>query len=463
MPFLRSISGLRATLGDELTPSVIADYVAAFAAYLPEGSITVGRDGRPSGLWIERVVCGTLAACGRNVQMLGLAPTPTVQLFSEHEGIAGGISITASHNPVEWNGMKFFNGRGLYLNAAENQAFWRIVDEKKFSFTPKQHGGTVTLHSDPAAHHIEAILNLPLFTPDALSRIRSRKFRVVVDAVNCSGSFIVPQLLERLGCTVIPLYCDGSGDFPHTPEPLPQHLSNLCAAVLEHHADLGVAVDPDADRLVLINERGEAVWEEYTITLCTLAVLSNKAAFGGHPSSNVDAPVVTNLSTTQAMADVAARFGVETLRTAVGEINVVNAMLEHGSLIGGEGSGGIIVPRCHAGRDALVGAALVLLLMAQSEHSTLSAIVASLPHYAMSKHKKDFAGSPEAIFAVVRKQFPDAEINTDDGLRLAFANGHAASWLHLRTSNTEPIIRVIAEAPTEAAARQLAESCLHSI
>jgi phosphomannomutase len=471
MPFLRSISGLRATLGDALTPDVIAEYAAAFAAYLPDGSIVVGRDGRPSGLWIERVVCGTLAACGRNVQTLGLVTTPTVQLFAEQDGIAGGISISASHNPVEWNGMKFFNGRGLYLSAEENQAFWRIVDEKKFFFTPKQHGGAIALHHNPVAHHIEAVLKLPLFTPDAINSIRARGFRVVVDAVNCSGSFIVPQLLEHLSCEVVRLYCDGSGDFPHTPEPLPQHLSSLCAAVREHHADLGVAVDPDADRLVLINERGEAVWEEYTITLATLAVLSNKALFAGHPASNIHAPVVTNLSTTQAMADVAAQFGVETLRTAVGEINVVNAMLAHGSLVGGEGSGGIIVPRCHAGRDALVGVALVLLLMAQSEHSNLSAIVASLPQYAMSKHKKDFTGNPDAIFATVRKQFPEAQMNTDDGLHLSFTNDNAngrasnggASWLHLRTSNTEPIIRLIAEAPTETEANELAMACLRYI
>jgi phosphomannomutase len=489
MPFIRSISGIRATLGDALTPSVIADYVAAFAAYLPEGAVVVGRDGRPSGVWIEQIVCGTLAACGREVHVLDLVPTPTVQLFAERDGMAGGISITASHNPVEWNGMKFFNARGLYLNADENAAFWQVHDERdnththaRSRFITGQHGGEVTHITDPLQQHIEAILRLPLFTPEAVRAVQQRAFRVVVDAVNCSGSFIVPRLLETLGCEVIGVHCDASGDFPHTPEPLPENLQSLAAAVGEHRADIGIAVDPDADRLVLIDERGKAIGEEYTIVLTTLAVLMNKDFFVSTAQMNPAAPVVVNLSTTQAVADVAAKFGVKTLRTAVGEINVVNAMLQHGSLVGGEGSGGVIVPSCHAGRDALVGAALVLLLMAQTldaDTPTLSALVAAQPQYAMLKSKQGFVGGADvvtSIFAKVRAQFPTAQVNTDDGLRLDFShddgnddnddNGGSTqqkSWVHLRTSNTEPIIRAIAEAPTAAQAQTLVDACLAAI
>ncbi len=458
MAFIRSISGIRATLGDDLTPTMVAEYASAFAAYLPEGVIAVGRDGRPSGAWIENIVCGTLSACGRKVLVLGSIPTPTVQLFAEMENVAGGISITASHNPAPWNGMKFFNGRGLYLNAEENAAFWHIADKRLFSFVPRQHGGAIVSHADPSETHIDSILRLPVFTKFR-DVIRAQKFRVVVDAVNCSGSEIMPELLTHLGCEVVPLYCDSSGEFPHTPEPLPENLSALSQAVLEHKADIGIAIDPDADRLVLVDEQGNTVHEENTIVLAVKAALSNKAEF----TIVGETSVIVNLSTTQAVEDVAAMYGAITMRTPVGEINVVKAMLASGSLIGGEGSGGVIVPACHAGRDSLVGAALVLLLMAQEKlqkpHQTLSAIVAELPRYAMVKYKKDFTGSPQAIFHGVTSAFPNAIVSMDDGLRLSFGS----SWLHLRTSNTEPIIRIIAEAQTHEEADALAKQCMAHI
>ncbi|MFY8000370.1 MAG: phosphoglucosamine mutase [Candidatus Kapaibacteriota bacterium] len=460
MPFIRSISGVRATLGDALTPFVVAEYTAAFAAYLPPGIVAVGRDGRPSGQWIEKIVCATLAACGREVLELGIVPTPTVQLFSEHQAVAGGISISASHNPVEWNGMKFINGEGIFLNGEENAAFWQCLEERRFSFVTDQHGESMTTHQNPAAHHTESIMLLPVFSNSGnVELIRNQKFRIVVDAVNAAGSHFIPYLLKEFGCEVIPLYCDSTGIFPHTPEPIPENLGDLAKAVLEHKADFGVAVDPDADRLVLVDERGRVVFEEYTIVLATLSALRNKQYFG----EKADAPVVVNLSTTQSVADVAAHYGVKVIRTPVGEINVVRAMLEHGSLIGGEGSGGVILPACHAGRDSLVGTALVLLLLAQVKHErpkmTLSSIVAALPHYSMVKRKKAFSGDAAKVFDEVKNHFPGAEVNTDDGLRLTFGNG----WAHLRTSNTEPIIRVIVEAQSEAEAEKIADACMAKI
>jgi phosphomannomutase len=460
MPFIRSISGVRATLGDALTPFTIAEYTAAFASYLPDGIIAVGRDGRPSGEWIEQIVCATLSASGRDVLELGVVPTPTVQLFSEHQAVAGGISISASHNPVEWNGLKFLNGDGIFLDAAENEVFWQHVDNRTFSFIESQRGGGVTHHQNPAAHHTESIMLLPIFSNSGnVELIRNQKFRVVVDAVNSAGSHFIPYLLKAFECEVIPLYCDGTGIFPHTPEPVPANLTDLAKAVVEHKADFGIAVDPDADRLVLVDELGTVVFEEYTVVLATLAALRNKQYF----AEKADVSVVVNLSTTQSVDDVAAHYGARVIRTAVGEINVVRAMLKHGSLIGGEGSGGVILPACHAGRDSLVGTALVLLLLAQVRterpRMTLSGVIAALPHYAMVKRKKEFTGDARAVFESVKRTFPDATANTDDGLRLSFGN----SWVHLRTSNTEPIIRVIAEAQTENDAVALVDACMKAI
>jgi phosphomannomutase len=460
MPFIRSISGVRATLGDALTPFVVAEYAAAFASYLPPGIVAVGRDGRPSGEWIEDIVCATLSAAGRDVLELGVVPTPTVQLFSEHQAVAGGVSITASHNPVEWNGMKFLNGDGIFLDAAENEKFWHCVDNRMFSFTSEQRGGGVTHHQNPASHHTESIMLLPIFSNSGnVDLVRKQKFTVVVDAVNSSGSHFIPYLLKAFECDVIPLYCDGTGIFPHTPEPVPANLTELAKAVAHHNADFGVAVDPDADRLVLVDERGHMVFEEYTVVLAALAALRNKEYFGDGGSTSV----VVNLSTTKSIEDVAARYGAHVIRTAVGEINVVRAMLENNSLIGGEGSGGVILPACHAGRDSLVGVALVLLLLAQVRterpRMTLSGVIGALPQYSMVKRKKEFSGDTDAIFKNVKECFPKAGVNTDDGLRLTFEH----SWVHLRTSNTEPIIRVIAEAATENDANALADTCMDCI
>lgn len=456
MAFIRSISGVRATLGDDMLPWRITEYAAAFSALLPEGDIVVGRDGRPSGEWIEHLVCGTLSACGRNVVRLGIVPTPTVQLFAERSGTAGGIAITASHNPEQWNGLKFLNGQGVFLDADENRALWDILDTGAFRFVHTQRGGSITTAETPISTHIASILALPAFAEHTgiTGAIRKRRFRVVVDAVNCSGSTAIPELLQHFGCDIIPLYCDNSGVFPHTPEPLPENLSSLAQAVAEHKADIGLAVDPDADRLVLIDETGTPIGEENTIVIAVLAVLSNAALFGitGTPS------VAVNLSTTRAVEDVAAQFGAVVHRTPVGEINVVKAMLEHGSAIGGEGSGGVILPSSHAGRDSLVGTALLLTALAQHD-SSLSSLVATLPQYTIVKRKKEFQGETAHLFDAVERSHSSAEHSRADGLKLSFER----SWVHLRASNTEPIVRIIAEAPTRQQAEELAEAFMHTI
>lgn len=435
MPFIRSISGLRATLGDALTPAVVADYAAAFAAMLPDGDIVVGRDGRPSGCWIEDIVIGALRASGRHVRVLGMVPTPTVQLLTEHSDAVGGISITASHNPAPWNGLKFIGGDGVFLDAGQNATLWKHVDEGRFALSADQQHGTVTHSNDAIEHHVNMIMQL-----DAVrSAPKASGQTVVVDAVNCSGSVIVPALLRRMGYDVVELYCNGNGVFPHVPEPLAENLVALGEAVRDHRASLGVAVDPDGDRLVLFDEHGQPIGEELTITLATEAVLQ----------SGVEGPVVVNYSTTRCVDDVAARYGCPTFRAPVGEINVVRRMQSEQAVIGGEGSGGVIVPACHFGRDAMVGLALITSMLRSTER-TLSQAVASIPSYAMIKTKVtvDDQQAATRLLDLVAAHFDDGVISREDGVHVSYSD----RWLHVRTSNTEPILRVIVEAPDTAAA-----------
>lgn len=450
MPFIRSISGIRATVSDSLPSSLVIRYATAFARYLPEGDIIIGRDGRPSGEWIQGLIADTLAACGRNVHVLGIVPTPTIQLLVEHSpSAAGGISITASHNPSEWNGMKFMYSDGIFLDAEQNYRFWEIADADDSS-VPSPEKGRVIMVDDAKERHIENILALPIFTESSLAALRSRKLKVVVDAVNASGSVIVPHLLERLGCEVVPLYCNESGIFPHTPEPIPQNLTQLAVAVREEKADLGIAVDPDADRLVLIDEHGHAIGEEKTIVLAAQSVLENISLFDGYSPD-----VAVNLSTSRMINDIATRHGGIVWRSAVGEVNVVRAMQAHNCIFGGEGSGGVILPACHYGRDSLVGIALVLHLLA-SHSATLSALSAAIPPYEMLKTKIDFGGDFGGIAVKLRKHFATATINDSDGVRFDFPG----SWVHVRSSNTEPIVRIIAEASTKEQAEELLTSAL---
>ncbi len=439
-----SISGIRGVVGTTLTPEVIAKYVAAYSETCERGPIAVGRDGRISGPPIVDIVTGTLRQMGSDVIDLGIVPTPTVALTVERLGLAGGISVTASHNPMIWNGLKFFARTGLFLNAEENKNLWAIADRGSFSYRPWDRLGSRTDRQEMREMHLQAVLEMSVLRPEV---IRKRKLKVVVDCVNASGGTVVPKLLRDLGCEVIELSCDVSGVFAHTPEPIPENLGDLASRVKAEGADVGLAVDPDADRLVVIDERGEPIGEEYTVTTAVDLVLRRELDRG-----NSNHRVVVNLSTTRAVDDVAARYGATCIRTPVGEINVAKKMVDVGSVIGGEGSGGVIYPTIHAGRDALVGVGLILQALAEFEGTT-SAWRGSLPQYAIVKGKVD-VGTLDArarLADIADSVGSTGRVNTDDGLKIDFPD----SWVHLRLSNTEPIIRIIAEAPDRAGAEAL--------
>lgn len=445
MPFIRSISGLRATLGDGLIPSVLAKYAAAFAAILPGKKVVIGRDGRPSGKWIENIISGALTAAGCEVRLIGVAPTPTVQLEVEHSDASGGIAITASHNPGEWNGLKFINCSGVFLDAEENAQLWNLVDQNILHVSNENYFFEISHDNDAIYRHIRRICNLSIIREN-LDLIKERRFKVVVDAVNSSGSAAVPELLRNFGCEVVDLFCDGSGIFPHTPEPLPENLKDLAETVKAIKADLGIAVDPDADRLVLIDEKGNPIGEEKTIALAVESAISELEYPGA---------VVVNLSTSSLTSAIAGIYGITTYRSPVGEINVVKLMKEKGAVIGGEGSGGVIYPECHFGRDSMVGIALTLKLLAK-ENKTLSEYTEALPKFYMLKLKKQFTGDISKLFSVLAENYSNGKITLSDGIRIDFDD----KWVQLRSSNTEPIIRVIAEAKDENTAKMLAEEVL---
>jgi len=440
---ITSISGIRGIPGVSLDPETISAFSAAYATLCKPGQIVLGTDGRPSGRAIKDIVRGVLVMSGRDVIDLGVVPTPTVQLRTEHSEAAGGIAITASHNPSEWNGLKFLNSAGVFLDLIQFQQLLKAKESATKSFVVYEKFGQVCKQTDALHHHIEAVLAFPGFDLDA---IKKRKFTVVVDAVNASGSRIVPEFLQELGCTVIRLHCDGTGLFPHTPEPLPQNLTGLAKAVVMHSADMGIAVDPDADRLVLYTEKGEPFGEEYTITAAVDSYLSASGK-SGHT-------VVVNLSTTRAVDDVAVGYGAEVLRSAVGEINVVEKMKISSAIIGGEGSGGVILPAIHYGRDSLIGIALVLDILARRRDS-VSSYRKSLPNYFIRKFKYSTVGiDVDVALKSVLSEFSAAKQNVDDGVRIDLDEG----WVQLRKSNTEPIIRVIAEASTDEKALILAKN-----
>lgn len=442
-PLIKSISGIRGIVGETLTPPVVAEYAASFGAWCNGGDVVIGYDGRPSGAALKDAISAALVLHGNNVVDIGMNPTPTVQLMVEKSSAAGGIAVTASHNPSEWNGMKFINARGVFLDAEENAVLFRMVDGGRATYQKWDGIGRSIINHDAADRHINAILSQPLFDIDTIKR---RRFSVVVDVVNASGSFIIPELLQSLQCSVIPLACDGSGIFLHLPEPLPSNLGALGEAVRANRADIGFAIDPDADRLVIYDELGEPFGEEYTIVTAIDSALSRSG-------SQVDRAVVVNLSTTRAVDDIAKRFNAKVIRTPVGEINVVRQMLSSGSVVGGEGSGGVIVPAVHAGRDSLAGIALVLGRLAGTGLSA-SAYRATLPGYSIFKTKFPLGNlNAPALLEKSVQAFHGERINTDDGVRIDFDDG----WVHLRTSNTEPILRLIAEAPTAESAAALAQ------
>ncbi|MBN1396883.1 MAG: phosphoglucosamine mutase [Bacteroidetes bacterium] len=453
MALMVSISGIRGVVGETLTPETIVKYASAYARYCNRGHIIIGRDGRVTGKNILDIVVSTLIQMGCDVTDLGICPTPTVALAVEKKKASGGISITASHNPIIWNGLKFFASTGLFLDADENRNFWKL-SESAAEYVPWNKQGRYVLEESFLDEHIKEVLSLSYID---ISKIKSKKFKVVLDCVNAAGGIIVPRLLKEFNCEVIPISCEVTGIFSHTPEPIPENLASLCSEVFKQKADLGIAVDPDVDRLVLINEKGEPFGEEYTIASCTEFILEKISDKNTRRHSTGTQPLktVVNLSTTRAVEDISKKYGASALRTPVGEINVAKKMKETGAVIGGEGSGGVILPDVHLGRDAIVGIALVLQHLAEFG-GTLSELKAALPQYHITKGKVDLGTlNPDAILKKLAADYSKTNsINTDDGLKIDFPE----SWVHLRKSNTEPIIRIIAEAHTKPGADELVKT-----
>jgi phosphomannomutase len=374
-----------------------------------------------------------------------------VQLAVERSDAAGGIAITASHNPKEYNGLKFIASDGVFLDAAENMNLFQVFDGGVFEFADVDEIGSITHTDSPERMHIDNILGLAMFkSGDIREKLRSKRLKVVVDAVNASGSRYVPALLREFGCEVIELFCDESGNFPHTPEPVPDNLGQLCEAVTRYKADLGAAVDPDADRLVLIDENGRPIGEEKTIVISIDSALT----FAG----GKDAAAAVNYSTSRMAEDAAQKHGARVFRSPVGEINVVRKMKDCGAIIGGEGSGGVILPESHYGRDSLAGIALTLALMARRDAS-LSQIAGSYPEYFMIKHKQPFSGEIEPLIGQIKDALSDGEAVIDDGIKINYSDG----WLQLRASNTEPIIRIMAESTSQSRSQELIDKAASEI
>jgi phosphomannomutase len=447
MSLMVSISGVRGIVGDSLTPDVVVRYVASFAEYCRGKKVVLGRDGRVTGKVIANLVSSTLLSMGSDVMVIGIAPTPTIQIAVEQLHAAGGISITASHNAIEWNGLKLIGKSGMFLTTDENNRFLSVVENNRPGYARWDKLGRQQIDDSFLRQHIDMVMSLPDLNVD---QIRERNFKVVVDCINASGGLIMPQLLRSLGCEVIEMNCDVSGVFSRAPEPLPENLAELCKRVVKEKADLGIAVDPDADRLVLITEKGEPFGEEYTITSVAQFILSHVSTH----SHKQPPTVVVNLSTTRAVDDVAKRFGAKIIRTPVGEINVAQKMKECGAVIGGEGSGGVIFPAVHFGRDAIVGAGLIMQQLAEFGGS-LSKLKASLPQYAIAKTKVevDRRVIDHVLETMARRYADEGTVDSRDGLKIDFKD----SWVHLRKSNTEPIMRIIAEASTLARSQQVVQ------
>ncbi len=434
---VKSISGIRGIVGDGLDPQNLVQLSAAFAQFCKFGKIVVGRDSRITGEYISRIVTGTLIASGCDVVDVGIVPTPTVQIYVEELKSSGGIVISASHNPNEWNALKLLNSNGTFLSPQEATEFFEL--EKNFNpkFKKWNQIGTYQFINEAYNLHIDKIINLDLIN---IEQIKRKKFKVLVDCVNGAGVDVVPKLLEKFGCEVTKLNCDHSGIFPRNPEPIPENLSDTIKVAKEGNFDLTIIVDPDVDRLVLIQENGEPFIEEYTIVLATDFVLSKQRG-----------SVCVNLSTTRAVEDIASKYNCSVFRTPVGEINVVEGMKKFGAVIGGEGSGGVIYPKLHYGRDALVGIAFTLQYLSE-KNKKLSEIKKELPAYFIVKDKFETKNvSPDLIVQRFKDEFKDQRTNEDDGLRIEFED----HWVHLRKSNTEPIIRLIVEARTESLSRKL--------
>jgi phosphomannomutase len=435
------VSGIRGIVGKDLTEEIVARYATAFGLWAKERKalVVVGRDARESGPAFERAVVEGLVSAGCAVVKVGLVPTPTVQLAVEYHAAGGGIAITASHNPIEWNALKFIGPDGIFLDGADGIRVQGLVG-KDGGGRGRMGGEEVTTDGGAVARHLDAVLKLPAVD---VERIRKRKFTVALDAVRGAGGPVMRHLLERLGCEVAGINLETDGRFPRAPEPIPENLGGLSTLVTRAGAELGIAVDPDVDRLAIVDETGAPIGEDYTLAFAI------RAAMGGTGGNGV---VVCNLSTSLVVEDAARECGANVVRTPVGEVHVARAILRLAAVIGGEGNGGVMYPALHAGRDAPVAAALLLTLLAR-DGRRVSELVAAAPRYAIVKAKVARGPALEPVYAALRRRFADAQVDTQDGLRLAWRD----RWLHVRPSNTEPIIRLIAEAPSGAEAQGLVD------
>ncbi|MBK8089461.1 MAG: phosphoglucosamine mutase [Chitinophagaceae bacterium] len=452
MALMKSISGIRGTIGgkpgDNLTPVDIVKFTAAYGTILGKGKkVIVGRDGRMSGEMVRSLVVNTLIGLGLDVVDLGLSTTPTVEMAVKFEGAAGGIILTASHNPKQWNALKLLNEKGEFISAELGLQMLAIAESEQFNFAQVDELGTYSCDDTLLQTHIDAILVHPLVNK---KQIADKKFKVVVDAINSSGAEAVPALLNALGVTDITvLNAEMNGNFAHNPEPLAENLVELCSEVVKQKADLGIAVDPDVDRLCFVSNDGSLFGEEYTLVAVADYVLSNKKG-----------NTVSNLSSTRALRDVTEKHGGTYFASAVGEVNVVKKMKEVNAVIGGEGNGGIIDPHLHYGRDALIGIALFLTQLAQAGKTTAE-LRKTFPDYFMSKNKIDLPQGTDvkAVLAKVKDQYTSYQVNTEDGVKIDFEK----SWVHLRASNTEPIIRIYSEADSTEKADALALDVINKI
>ncbi len=443
-----SVSGMRGIVGKDLTPELVARHAAALGAWARANgkpSVVLGRDARTSGPMYALAATAGLMSVGADVIDVGMVPTPTVQLAVEHHHAGGGLILTASHNPIEWNALKFVGPDGIFLDGDAGAAV-RALAESGPPRTGWEGVGVIRKDPDAIARHLKQVLALPLLD---LAAIRKRKFTVALDCVRGAGGTTIPQLLEQLGCVVVAINLETDGHFPHPPEPVPENLGDLCELVKQSGADIGMAVDPDVDRLALVDETGRPIGEDYTLAFAVRAMLGGAGGQGGR-----NQVVVANLSTSLVVEDAARDSGAEFLRAPVGEANVARVIAESKAIIGGEGNGGVILPALHIGRDAPVGVAFILHLMARSGRP-VSELVSDSPRYTIVKAKSPRGKDLSPVFAALMQRFPEAQADSRDGLRLAWPD----RWVHVRPSGTEPIIRYIAEAPDRAAAEGLIDAC----
>ena len=437
MELIRRISGIRGIVDETLNNKVVYNHSKAFSTLQPQGPILIARDSRSHGNRFSKIACNAIVESGRDAIDCQILPTPTAQFLVKKHNYAGAIVITASHNPIEWNGMKFIDSDGCFLNEKKNNELFNIADNTKNE--TNRIIGEINIENHGYIEHIEHTINLSIINKNL---IKDKKFTVVVDAVNGAASYAIPDLLKLLNCNVIPLYCSPDGKFPHSPEPLNKNLKSLCNSVLENKADLGIAIDPDGDRLAIIDDKGIPLGEENTLVIAADNILS----------SGLNTNIVTNLSTTMGIDIIAKKYNSKVIRSMVGEINVVEKMKKENSKFGGEGNGGIILKESHLGRDAIVGTALILDWLSKKKSRFISELRQDLPNLSIIKDKINLENiDPDKAIKMLDANFNNINKDTTDGLKLIWND----KWIHIRKSNTEPILRIYAEASNASKAKML--------